>query len=158
MCKNITLTRRPNVADWHGELESFFQEKEQKQKDAVQKLANSHGEVSSFFDNVVVPAFEELKSELEKYGREVKIIVMNESALISIRHKGDTELDYTLAVRIGTRGASPYPETRFLRLDGKTYCAQGRLREGLQDYTIESITKQEIIRHVLVEYKNHAKG
>jgi hypothetical protein len=147
------------MADWHGELESFFQEKEQKQKDLAQKLTNTHGEVSTFFDNVVVPAFEELKSELEKYGREVKIILMNESAFISISHKGDTELDYTLAVAIGTRGAFPYPETRFLnRRDGKTYHAKGRLRDGSQDYTIESITKQEIIRHVLTEYKNHAKS
>jgi hypothetical protein len=147
------------VTDWHGELESFFQEKEQKQKDVVQKLANTHGEVSTFFDNVVVPAFEELKSELEKYGREVKIILMNESAFISISHKGDTEFDYTLAVRIGTRGTFPYPETRFWnRRDGKTYLAQGRLRDGSQDYTIESITKQEIIRHFLAEYKNHSKG
>jgi hypothetical protein len=45
------------VADWQGELASFFQGKEQKQIDSDLKLSEVRAKVTDFYRDVVVPAF-----------------------------------------------------------------------------------------------------
>lgn len=146
------------MADWQGELASFFQDKEQKQIETDLKLSEARVKVADFYRDVVVPAFEDVKSELEKYERDVRISSGPDSASISVSHCGEVELVYTLKVRVSANGAFPYPETRFRNhSDGKHYKSEGFLRSGAQDYTITSITKEEIILHLLADYKSHAQ-
>jgi hypothetical protein len=55
-------------------------------------------------------------------------------------------------------GAFPYPEIRIRNhSDGKSYRSEGFLRSRAQDYKITSITQEEIILHLLADYKSHAQ-
>jgi hypothetical protein len=151
-------SRRYHVADWQGELASFFQDKEQKKIETDQELHETCVKVVDFYRDVVVPAFEDVKSELEKYGRDIRISSGSDSASISVSHCGEVEFQYTLKVRVSPNGAIPYPETHFRNhSDGKSYKSQGCLRSGVQDYTVTTITKKEIILHLVADYMNHSR-
>jgi len=147
------------MSDWKSALESFFQDKQKETQVSEEKLTETKSEVATFFSTVVVPAFEEIKTELEKYQREVRVSSGTDFASILVSYKGETELEYSIKVRISPGYAFPYPETRFRDpTDGKMYRAEGFLRSGAQDYTVAKITKEEIIKHCLSDYKMHMRG
>jgi len=52
-----------------------------------EKLTRIKSEVSAFYSNIVTPAFEELKAQLEKHQREVLISIGDESAIIATKYK-----------------------------------------------------------------------
>lgn len=142
------------MSDWKSDLESFFQDKQKETQVSEKKLTERKSEVATFFSTVVVPAFEEIKTELEKYQREVRVSSGTDFTSIVISYKGETELDYSIKVRIRPGSAFPYPEARFRDpTDGKMYKAEGFLRSGTQDYTVAQITKEEIIKDCLSGYK-----
>jgi hypothetical protein len=144
------------MSNWKSDLASFFNDKEQEIKMEEEKMTDTKIEVAKFYSAVVVPAFEELKAELEKYQREVRISSSTESASIIVSYKGETEFDYSIKVRIHPGKAFPYPETRFRDpSDGKNYLAEGFLGRGIQNYTTSQIDKDEIIQNFLSDYKSH---
>jgi hypothetical protein len=143
------------MSDWKSDLDDFFQKKEVKNKTIEVQLEETKSKVINFFKEVVVHAFEELKTEMEKHQRDVKISSGTDSASIVVYINGEKEFDYSIKVRVHPQRAIPYPETRFRdRTDGKTYRAEGFLRSGSQDYSINDISKDEIIKHFLTDYKN----
>jgi len=144
------------MSDWKSDLESFFQDKQKETQVREEKLTHTKSEVATFFSTVVVPAFEEIKTELEKYQREVRVSSGTDFASIVVSYKGEAELGYSIKVRMRAGSAFPYPETRFRDpTDGKMYRGEGFLRSGAQDYTVAQITKEEIIKHCLSDYKSH---
>ena len=142
------------MLDWKSDLEGFFHQKQKKAQVDEDKLKEAKSEVTTFFSAVVIPAFEEIKIELEKYQREGNVLGGIDSASIVISHKGYTEFTYSIRVHLGT--SFPYSEIHFRNpSEAKTYRAEGILRTGSQDYTIAHITKEEIIKHFLSDYKKH---
>ena len=142
------------MSDWKSDMKGFFQEKQKKAQVDEDKLKETKSEVATFFSEVVIPAFEEIKTELEKYQRESNVFGGIDSASIVISCKGYTEFTYSIKVYPAT--LFPYSEIHFRNpSEAKTYRAEGILRTGSQDYTIAQITKEEIIKHFLSDYKNH---
>ncbi len=142
------------MSDWKSDMEGFFHEKQKKSQVDEDKLKETKSEVAKFFSVVVIPAFEEIKTEMEKYQREGNVFGGIDSASIVISYKGYTEFTYSIKVYPGT--VVPYSEIHFRKpSEVKTYRAEGILRTGLQDYTIAQITKEEIIKQFLSDYKNH---
>ena len=141
------------MSDWKSDLANFFSEKEEKNELNEEKLKDTEAEVAKFYSKVVIPAFQELKVELEKYYREVRISSGLTSASIIVIYKGQKEIDYSIKVRIYPYNAFPYPHTRFRDESGKIYITEGFLRSGSQAYNISQIKKNEIIQHFLVDYK-----
>ena len=142
------------MSDWKADMEGFFHEKQKKAQVNEDKLKDTKSEVGTFFSAVVIPAFEEIKTELKKYQRESNVFGGIDSASIVISYKGYTEFTYSIKVYPGT----PFPcsEIHFRkRSEVKTYRAEGILRAGSQDYTVAQITKEEIIEQFLSDYKNH---
>jgi hypothetical protein len=142
------------MSDWKSELANSFSKKEQINKVNEEKIKAIQGEVAKYYSEVVVPAFEELKAELEKYQRKVKVSSGIDFATIEVKNKRELELIYSLKVRILPDGAIPYSETRFRdKSKNKSYRAEGKLRYGSKDYDLSQITKDEIIEHFLSHYK-----
>jgi hypothetical protein len=142
------------MSDWKSDMKGFFQEKQKKGQVDGDKLKETKSEVARFFSAAVIPAFEEIKTELEKYQREGNVVGGIDSASIVISYKGYTEFTYSIKVHPGTQ--FPYSEIHFRNpSEAKTYRAEGILRTGSQDCTIAQITKEEIIKHFLSDYKNH---
>lgn len=142
------------MSDWKSDMEGFFHEKQKKSQVDEDKLKETKSDVVKFFSAVVIPAFEEIKAELEKYQRESNVFGGTDSASIVISYKGYTEFTYSIKVYPGT--VFPHSEMHFRNpSEVKTYRAEGILRTGLQDYTIAQITKEEIIKQFLSDYKKH---
>ena len=142
------------MSDWKLDMEGFFHEKQKKAQVNEDKLKDTKAEVGTFFSAVVFPAFEEIKTELKKYQRESNVVGGIDSSSIVISYKGYTEFTYSIKVYPST--SFPCSEIHFRKGAGvKTYRAEGILRAGSQDYTVAQITKEEIIKQFLSDYKDH---
>ncbi len=143
------------MSDWKADLEDIFKKKETKKEEDNQRLKKVNSEISRFISQIVIPAFVEIKEEIEsKYQRMVKISDATKSATIKIEHYGQIEFDYSIKFEINRNGAFPYPEEQIPDTQGKNFQTKGFLRSGGQDYTTADITKDEIINHVILVYKN----
>lgn len=65
------------MSDWKSDMEGFFHQKHKKAQADEDKLKDTKSEVATFFSAVVIPAFEEIKTELKKYQREGNVFWWN---------------------------------------------------------------------------------
>ena len=140
------------MSDWKDDLESFFEEKERQNKAYTEQRQNAELQSASFLSNTVVQAFEEIQAELEKYGREVIISNKNQAVNIQIFYESSLEFDYWIKVDINN--LRPHPEIQ-LTIDEQKVSLEGTLRVGVESFTIEDISKEEIIGSFLSDYYAH---
>ena len=140
------------MSDWKDDLESFFEEKERHDKAFAEQIQNAEKQSASFLSNTVVPAFEEIQAELEKYGREVIISNKDQAVNIQIFYESSLEFDYWIKVDINN--LRPHPEIQ-LTIDKQKVSLEGTLRVGVESFTIEDISKEEIIGSFLSDYYAH---
>jgi hypothetical protein len=148
--------RREQMKNWKKMLASFFEiQKEEKEK-KEKKHSHEKLRVEEFYSTIVNPAFEELKSELKKHGREVDVYTeRRDYASIIVQFEGAEELDYSIEVMLYPGLAFPRPVVHFTEwASSRRLRVEGLLRAGIQDYDISDITIDEIIEHFLNEYKN----
>ena len=102
-------------------------------------------------------AFEELKSELKRYGRDVEVYTERKDfASIIVNFEAEEELDYSIEVMISPVRVFPRPVIHHTEwASSRRLRVEGLLRKGSQDYDISDISKEEIIEHFLDEYKNY---
>jgi len=140
------------MTDWKGDLESFFAEKDRQNKAYAEQRQNAELQSASFLSNTVVPAFEEIQAELEKYGREVKISHLDQGVNIQISFNGSLEFDYW--IKVDLNNLRPHPEIQ-LMVDEQKVLLEGTLRVGIDSFTIDDISKEEIISSFLSDYYAH---
>ena len=140
------------MSDWKDDLKSFFEEKERHDKAFAEQIQNAEKQSASFLSNTVVPAFEEIQAELEKYGREVIISNKDQAVNIQIFYESSLEFDYWIKVDINN--LRPHPEIQ-LTIDKQKVSLEGTLRVGVESFTIEDISKEEIIGSFLSDYYAH---
>ena len=140
------------MSDWKDDLESFFEEKERQNKANTEQRQNAELQSASFLSNTVVPAFEEIQAELEKYRREVIISNKDQAVNIQIFFNGSLEFDYWIKVDINN--LRPHPEIQ-LTIDNQKVSLEGTLRVSVESFTIEDISKEEIIGSFLSDYYAH---
>ena len=147
------------MADWTNELDSFLQKTDEYQVAETNKLKDTKDLVEDYFSSTVTQAFNEFKSALEARDRQVKVVVGKGSASVQVHFHGQVELDYYLNTRISSGGASIYPETHNIdSQNGRPFVAEGVLRSGAQDYSFADISKDELIRHMLSEFKKSVES
>ena len=143
------------MKDWKSDLDSLFSANEQKQQDDASDLAKSKKVATDFLAQQVDPAFEEVKAQLEKHGREVKVQIRAEQAHMTVRYEGHEELDYTVVCRVGAGSAVAFPETRAYDEKGKRYVSQGSFATGNGQVIsgCKELKKDDIIQDVVDNYK-----
>jgi hypothetical protein len=144
------------VKDWKKILDSFFEKQKEEKGEKEVKRSQEKLRVEKFYAKIVNPAFEELKSEFKKHGREVEVYTeRRDFASIIVDFEGEEELDYSIEVILSPGLAFPRPVIHYTEwASSRRLRAEGFLRKGIQDYDISDITKKEIIEHFLNEYKN----
>ena len=144
------------MKDWKKMLASFFEKQKEEKEKKEKKHSHEKLRVEEFYSTIVNPAFEELKSELKKHGREVDVFTeRRDFASIIVQFEGEEELDYSIEVMLYPGLAFPRPVTHYTEwASSRRLRVEGLLRTGIQDYDISDITKEEIIEHFLKEYKN----
>ncbi len=156
------------MTDWKGELEHII--KENKTNESKQrKLDKTHFEKSfEFLNTIVLSAFQEIKTELEKYDREVNIFEPFESrVIIEIKKKEKIKFDFgtriheeTFRFGIRVQNYSPFAFYSYYNhgFPGNSdkeagYSENVSLKNG-NPYTIKDVTKDEIIQKFLSIYQN----
>ncbi len=140
------------MADWKNKLSAFFQEAEKA------KQEKSGADVARFINEVAIPAFEEIKREMERHGRAVAIRNQVSSASLTVCHSGEEELTYRIQCRVFPSRIVPYVDLRFRQRRGlRLLRAEAMLREGPAEYTINDISSQEIIDHFVDTYTRRVK-
>jgi hypothetical protein len=137
------------MSEWKSDLNDLIQRDQDAGAARREEAAMQLSDADRFVSEVVIPAFEELESELEKHARNVFIVSAAGTASMTVTHAGATELDYTL----DARPANPSVETRHLdRETGETYKAVDVISAG-GHHGRADITQEDIIRHVLSLYE-----
>ena len=144
------------MKDWKKILASFFEKQKVEKGEKQEKRSQEKLRVQEFYATIVNPAFEELKSELKKHGREVEVYTeRRDFASIIVQFEGEEELDYSIEVMLYPGLAFPRPIIHYTEwASSRRLRVEGLLRTGIQDYDISDITIDEIIEHFLNEYKN----
>lgn len=139
-------------SDWKNELGSFLDEK-RKDKKEERRL-----ELETFIRQVVMPAFHELKGELEKHVRTVAIRDTPTSASIKVMHQAEEEITYWIQARSFSDKTVPYPVVRFRERRGVRYVTtEGNFGSGAQSSAVQDVTKEDVIRSFLSYYMRHSR-
>jgi hypothetical protein len=148
--------RREQMKNWKKMLAGIFEKQKEEKEKKEKKHSQEKLRVEEFYSTIVNPAFEELKSELKKYGREVNVYTeRRDFASIIVQFEGEEELDYSIEVMLYPGLAFPRPVIHYTEwASSRRLRVEGLLRKGIQDYDIFDITKDEIIENFLNEYKN----
>jgi hypothetical protein len=148
--------RREQMKNWKKMLADIFEKQKEEKEKKEKKHSQEKLRVEEFYSTIVNPAFEELKSELKKHGREVNVYTeRRDFASIIVQFEGEEELDYSIEVMLYPGLAFPRPVIHYTEwASSRRLRVEGLLRKGIQDYDIFDITKDEIIENFLNEYKN----
>ena len=143
------------MSDWKQDLDAIFRAGgEMPRPSTTDLLVRRNEEAHVFIDQTAIPALEELQAALGQYGRETLLSTNHKgraAVSIRVRNAGRDEFEYLIGVRVTPERAFPYvelvPHPGWLRPPG-----EGTIREGIQDYSVTDITKEEVIRHFLSSY------
>jgi hypothetical protein len=148
--------RRLGMSNWKSELDDLFKKKEEEKKISEERDIKGKEEIALFTSEVVEPAFNELKRELVKHGREVQISSSTDGATMSVSLNGKLEVGYIVSARIWPDGVFVYPKQRFVDKDGKTYISEGGGFGVVNGQSIiGNVTARDIIKDFLEDYKIH---
>lgn len=134
------------MSDWKSELGSFFEKKRRVQEDRQRSA------VENFIRDVVTPAFQEIKREMERHGRTVSIRMSASSAQLIVQHNGADELTYRVQGRNFPERIVPIAEIICKERKGVRLVKNEVMFRTGQDYTIDDIPMEEVIQHFLTNY------
>ncbi len=141
------------MSNWQQDLHQSIAAHETNKQALGQEKQQQDRNVENFFRLKVLPAFEEFKTVLEEQGREVTIGQGLEEVTIKVMFKGEEEIKYGVQAKVyGTR-VVVHP-VQFFSEEGQRYKGEGFFRSGIQNYSVDDLTKEEIIQHLLSEYKS----
>jgi hypothetical protein len=154
--------------DWKNDLRGYFEKRNDQQSldDAAQAirddqesegtaaLASDHEKVATFYRSVVEPAFQDIKTELEHYGQDVRLRVNDTSGLLSIKRDGERDYNYEVHVRTSPEGSRAFPVNRYYdHAAGTRFRMEGFFRSGGLNENSGSIGKGDIISNFLEGFK-----
>jgi hypothetical protein len=141
------------MTDWRQNLDTFFEKTEKRASESKEH------ELSRFINGIVVPAFEQIRDQLEKHGREINIRSSEVSAAMMIYRSGEEEMTYRIQTRTFPSGVVPYAEVRFRQRGGtKLVRSETPFRVGTPPkYTIADVTADEIIQNFISHYTSRVK-
>lgn len=138
------------MSDWRAELGNFLIDRNRKsraEKDAARFRA--------FMDNTALPALQEVANELKKYGRVASVRQTEAAAVLSVAMEGETEMTFYVLYRTQTDATLlPCAEAHYRNRSGQaTAKANVLFRDLSTPYTLEDISKEEIIQGFLEAYR-----
>ena len=115
-------------------------------------------EAHAFLKDTVVPALEEVRSELEHRGRTTYLDVEPERVALTVCDEDDEEeFYYAVRARAYRRPNFAFPELGMNEDEDVDVYAEVYLREGSLGYGVMGYTREHIIRNFLYEYERCLK-
>lgn len=114
----------------------------------------SRPEVERFLDDVALPALQDLRRELEQHGRRVKLDRDTGYLALTVQDpQGREEFFYGIRIRTTRPATFVFPE--FDPRDGERTVSRAEvmLRSGPASYDLCGLSREQVIRHFLHEYR-----
>ena len=145
--------KKPSESGWREDLGSLLDPSKTRQTETREP------ELGRFIRECVLPAFQELSDELERYGRTVVVRDSLTSAALIVSKGGEEEMSYRVQGRTFPTGVLPYAEVRFRERKGRRLIrVESMFRSGKPNYTLFDVTTEEIIRNFLDQYKRRVQA
>jgi len=113
------------------------------------------GRVRGFISEVVVPAFEELATELQDHGRDVEVEHSDRMGAIRVLHNGKEEFYYEVKVKAYRNSGFAFPVVPLRDAEGQTYRAEIHLRDRPLHHDVTNSSREDLIRYFLQDYRRH---
>jgi hypothetical protein len=155
--------------NWKKTLSDLFKQREEEKALEIQKYqlegqrnSNTKQDISNFISTAIKPAFVELKTELEKYGRRVKIlknekegaffltILVENDVSIPSGFKYIEEFVYTIISNVDAEVSTDikYTENKIIKVDLRNCYISSQ-----EDSNIYNIAKDDIIDNFVFYYE-----
>jgi len=109
--------------------------------------------ISDFIGSVVVPAFEELREELGRLGRQAVVRRHWNQASLAVLRDGQEEFAYAIRGHARQQASFAFPEHRPPRSANTVFRAEALLRSGQRwERSVERFGRQDVIRDFLDAY------
>lgn len=138
------------MKNWRRQLRDILTRGSGHSPDA--SLNEARRRVSAYFEEVVLPAFESLKEELAKHGREVEIFRTPTQATLVVYYDGEEEFSYAVHAHAHHRMTFAFPE--FPRGDEpRVYQVEVSPHEHPGErHEMTEFTRDDVIQDFLEEY------
>jgi len=142
------------MEDWKKDLKSHFKEQKQTKKEIKEKQKAIKGEAKKFMHKSVLPAFEELKSELKKYKRDCTLNINKNRAALVVKKNKRKEFVYEVNLANYSDELQANKSVYLPNEKGKLKLGvEGKIRNSHNALRPKMITKEDIIADFLEEYK-----
>ena len=112
--------------------------------------------VLKFMDHVVIPAFEDVKAELEKQGLDVVINTEEEGdILLEVDHGENANFVYRVKAKHYLKPSFTLLDEESAQEDQKYFRAEVYLDDGSKGYDIMGYTKENIMNDIVDQYTSH---
>jgi hypothetical protein len=140
------------MANWRKKLDDIL--KEVKQAEFTDH-DDERRRVRQYLQDVVGPAFEEIKNALEERGREVELEFRANQAELAVIHQGEEEFYFAVKIRAYREMDSAFPVIPLEDDKGRICRAEALVREGPRYHDVTSYDKEQLIEAFLYEYRRH---
>ncbi|UNM97061.1 BCCT family transporter [Ignatzschineria rhizosphaerae] len=112
--------------------------------------------VLKFMDHVVIPAFEEVKAELEKQGLDVVINTEEDGDIrLEVDHGDNANFVYRVKAKHYLKPSFTLLDEESAQEDQKYFRAEVYLDDGSKGYDIMGYTKENIMNDIVDQYTSH---
>lgn len=141
------------MSDWRDELSKIIRSRGEPGMDKRRRaLEESRQEIANLMSEVVVPAFEELREELEAHDRECHLDAKRLQATLTVYKQGREEFSYAVRGHAYHKMSFAYPE---IGRDDEPRMARVEIVEkqgSRRSFDPASFTKEGIIKDFLEGY------
>ncbi len=139
-------------SDWRQRLRQITAEPEPSYQQTVSGLEEAQSALRAFFDDTVVPAFEQLEAELENQQRTVSVERTDNAAQIVVFYGEAEEFRYAIEGHAREDAAFAFPKFQLERRPARAM-AKVVLRSGRQpEHAVQNLSQQRIIDDFLQAY------
>ena len=137
------------MADWKQELENIFLSDSQ-----ASRAERENARFVRFLREVATPALEEIAEEIRRLGRVASVRAAPASTILTIYRDGNVEeICYSVTRQYVNDGILPRANARVVRMNSRTTNHDEPFRPEGVKYTIDDVTKEDVIRSFLTFYR-----
>ena len=137
------------MADWKQELENIFLSDSQ-----ASRAERENARFVCFLREIATPALEEIAEEMRRLGRVASVRAAPASTILTIYRDGNVEeICYSVTRQYVNDGILPRANARVVRMNARTTNHDEPFRPEGVKYTIDDVTKEDVIRSFLTFYR-----
>lgn len=146
------------MSNWQEKLKNLIEEGSQsasQHREAQRRVEERREEIKQFIQDPVLPAFNDIKTELEKYERQVEITPGKYKARLVVYHNDAEEFSYVIRGDASHHMSFAWPVIRPGEDENEVARAEIQRPGGLKRaFRLAEFTREGIINDFLEGYKN----